>query len=372
MNITFLIGNGFDIGVGMKSKFKDFFPIYKDKSVKKPDYIRQLSENIEGNYGTWANFEKELGVYTANFDKKTKQHFIQQIKDFEKEFISYLKEQEELLIFDKEVIEPIIQDAPFSYYSENNLPQTSSEKIANIYAQHRSEQYVYKFINFNYTSVLEKCLNAIPKRIVHNGKYCNYSRTEIIGDVIHIHGYKDTYPIIGVNDVSQIKNTELANDTAFARRIVKPLVNQYLRNKNDANATSAIEHSRIICVYGMSLGDTDKKWWDKIIQWLAGDSSRDLVIFDYDENYSTETQFDWLDKEDAIIERLSAFCSDNRIKVENLRSRIHIAIHKNIFGIKLKKNKKDDSKKQDKYLDVLEQIKAEETLEKAKKELAEV
>ena len=70
MNITFLIGNGFDIGVEMKSKFKDFFPIYKDKSVKRSTHIKQLSENIEGNYKTWADFEKKLGVYTENFDKK--------------------------------------------------------------------------------------------------------------------------------------------------------------------------------------------------------------------------------------------------------------------------------------------------------------
>ena len=52
MNITLLIGNGFNIGVGMKSKFKDFFPIYKDKFVKKPVHIKQLSENIKGNYDT--------------------------------------------------------------------------------------------------------------------------------------------------------------------------------------------------------------------------------------------------------------------------------------------------------------------------------
>ena len=29
VKITFLIGNGFDVGVGMNSRFKDFFPIYQ-------------------------------------------------------------------------------------------------------------------------------------------------------------------------------------------------------------------------------------------------------------------------------------------------------------------------------------------------------
>ena len=38
MNITFLIGNGFDIGLGMLSRFTDYFPVYLanylDKSYK--------------------------------------------------------------------------------------------------------------------------------------------------------------------------------------------------------------------------------------------------------------------------------------------------------------------------------------------------
>ena len=50
MNITFLIGNGFDVGLGMKSRFKDFFPIYKEKSQNKEPRIKYLSDSIEGNY----------------------------------------------------------------------------------------------------------------------------------------------------------------------------------------------------------------------------------------------------------------------------------------------------------------------------------
>lgn len=35
MNITFLIGNGFDVGMGMKSRFSDFFPKYCADSIDK-------------------------------------------------------------------------------------------------------------------------------------------------------------------------------------------------------------------------------------------------------------------------------------------------------------------------------------------------
>ena len=56
MNITFLIGNGFDVGMGMESKFKDFFPIYEAKSLNKEDRIKKLSQEIGNDYDTWADF----------------------------------------------------------------------------------------------------------------------------------------------------------------------------------------------------------------------------------------------------------------------------------------------------------------------------
>lgn len=70
MNITFMIGNGFDVGIGLKSKFKDFFPIYKILSEDKDEQIKKFSEDINKDIDTWADFEKELGVYTTQFTKK--------------------------------------------------------------------------------------------------------------------------------------------------------------------------------------------------------------------------------------------------------------------------------------------------------------
>ena len=57
MNITFMIGNGFDVGLGLPSKFKDFFPTYVEDSKNKPPEIKQLSERIHANYKTWADFD---------------------------------------------------------------------------------------------------------------------------------------------------------------------------------------------------------------------------------------------------------------------------------------------------------------------------
>lgn len=342
MNITFLMGNGFDIGVGLESKFEQFFPTYIDKSKNKSEDLKQLAIDIEidckknGYYKTWADFEKALGEYTANFTPETKQKFIDQVKDFEKEFVKYLQEQENGLSFEeKDEISTIMIDALIQYYSVGNLAPESSSAIANVYSKHSDESHIYNFINFNYTDTLEHCLETISQKTVTIRKYRDTNKTDKIGEIIHVHGKKYAHPIIGVNDVSQIVNVELANDPRFAKKIVKPTLNKCLRLENDKNATSIINKSTILCIYGMSLGVTDKKWWNLILSWLAGSSERHLVIFNYDTNYSSSTQFDWIEKEDEIIDTLSQY--SNSVDVENLVPRIHIAIHKNIFQIDLRK-----------------------------------
>ena len=344
MNITFLIGNGFDVGVGIKSRFKDFFPIYKNKSQNKDDRIKQLSDNIESDYDTWADFEKALGEYTKEFDLESKQNFIDQIKDFEAEFVEYLKWQESVLSFkNSDKISQTMIDGLTKYYSVDNLAVDSNIAITKIYNKFSGEQHFYNFVNFNYTSLLSKTIKSIPGSIVckrkHNG---NNEKTDKIGQIIHVHGSYDKMPIIGVNDVDQIANKELAKDARFIRYIVKPIMNQNLRQGNDRDATTIINNSTIVCVYGMSLGATDKKWWNLLMQWLAGSSDRQLVLFEYDDKYTSTTPYGWLEKEDSIMDKLTQYNSNKGLTVENLRSRIHIAVHKNIFQMNLPYKKDDE------------------------------
>lgn len=333
MNITFLIGNGFDVGIGMKSRFKDFFPVYQKNTYEKEERIKRFADEIGSDYDTWADFEVALGKYTLKFNNETKQDFIEQVKDFEKDFIEYLISNEMRLKFD-ESIESLMKKALTQYYDLKNLAPESNATIRKVYSTRSADNHMYNFINFNYTFTLEKCLNTISQEVVCKRKNGNAEKVDRIGKIVHVHGNCDLYPIIGVNDKSQIANKELAEDETFCRYIVKPLLNQLLRQGNDTSATNIISQSTIICVYGMALGETDKKWWELLIKWLSGNPERQLVVFDYDDKYSTATQFGWLEKEDSIINKLALY-SEMGNNIEKMRSRIHIAVHKNVFSLKL-------------------------------------
>ena len=86
----------------------------------------------------------------------------------------------------------------------------------------------------------------------------------------------------------------------------------------------------------MSLGETDKKWWQLLLKWIVSDGNRQLIIFDYDENYTESSQFDWIDKQDSILDILTSY-AEEPIDMESISSRIHIAVHKNIFALNLRK-----------------------------------
>lgn len=344
MNITFLIGNGFDVGLGMKSRFKDFFPIYKEKSQNKKPRIKQLSDSIESDYETWADFEKALGEYTLNFTSENKQDFIDQVKDFETEFIAYMKWQESTLSFSQsDKISRIMIEALTKFYSVDNLAVDSSDAVTKIFKKYITGSHCYNFVNFNYTSLLSKALQTIPQNIVCKRKLDESAeKIDKIGKIIHVHGYCDNFPIIGVNDANQIANKDLAKDSRFARYIIKPSINQFLRQGYDRDTTNVINNSTIICVYGMSLGSTDRKWWNLLMQWLYSNSDRQLVLYIYDDQYTLATPYAWLEKEDSIIDKLTNYTPNRVFSVEDMRSRIHIAVHKNIFQMNLQRIKDDE------------------------------
>ena len=337
MNITFLIGNGFDVGVGMKSRFKDFFPIYQIQSKDKPENIKQLAQSIGADYETWADFEIALGAYTNKFTSSTKNDLIAQVMDFEDDFIKYLKKQEEALLFDESVVKNTIVEALTGFYKSPILPEESTDKIFALYQNNSSQEHRYNFVTFNYTSVLEKCLEILPNKEVRKRN----NNIDKIGEVVHVHGAFDNSPIIGVNDASQLLNQDLAADKRFSDLLIKPNLNKLLKKKFDKNASSLIDKSQIVCVYGMSLGSTDKKWWQLLLSWLSKNSSRQLIIFDYDDQYSLSNQFGWPLKEYAIIDKLTSFAEEPDKINEDITSRIHIAVHKNIFKMDLMKRHND-------------------------------
>ena len=84
---------------------------------------------------------------------------------------------------------------------------------------------------------------------------------------------------LGVNDVNQINSGFLKNDAEFLDTFIKRRMNNSIGQRKTEHAQKLIEDSHIICIFGMSIGSTDKMWWEEIVKWLNRSDNNKLVIY---------------------------------------------------------------------------------------------
>ena len=156
------------------------------------------------------------------------------------------------------------------------------DSVNNTKTHFRNEEYFVQFVSFNYTNALDKIVEDCKKNNVDVGKHTNNSgslMTDKIGNVFHVHGTVEGDALLGVNDTSQIENEFLQADTTFVTTFVKRNTNEYLGQQRTSKTKDIIYKSNIICVFGMSIGDTDKMWWEELVNWLIASNLRKLIIF---------------------------------------------------------------------------------------------
>lgn len=59
--VTFIIGNGLDLSLGLRTTYKDF---YKYVIAKKPKTNNRIYAAINDDPESWGDFEARLGEYT--------------------------------------------------------------------------------------------------------------------------------------------------------------------------------------------------------------------------------------------------------------------------------------------------------------------
>lgn len=174
---------------------------------------------------------------------------------------------------------------------------------ASTFEKFQQEPIFFDFISFNYTNTLDQCIKIIKKITNNNQKYigfhtCNNTvYCNEIGKILHVHGTVDANMVLGVNDISQISNHSLFecdNGEIYKNSIIKIQANKSNKDGTDLKAKQMIDNSQLIFIYGMSIGPTDKLWWDRISIWLNGDKDRHLIIQKHDllsQNDVTNTTF---------------------------------------------------------------------------------
>ena len=333
MNITFLIGNGFDIGLGLKTRYEDFYKEYciehdtDSNNIKGfKGLLKKWNSNKKDAIIDWADFEKAFGEHARDFIGD-REEYLEQFEHFVAAFNEYLEKEEKNIDYsNKSEIAKVMDTAVKTYFHIRNEDKQTLQGLYNSIGGNA----IYNFVSFNYTRTVDMCANILKEYIKSNN-------SRDVGNVLHIHGYIDENMIMGINDPSQIGGISLKNDEMVIQEIVKPIQNKNIRSNYEAQMKRVIDSSNIICIYGMSIGETDKKWWEYIADWLSKNEKRALVILKYDKQYNKRFPFSQTKLIDAVTDTFLSLSGHANDVNDKIRSRIYVGMNHNVFEIKLRK-----------------------------------
>ena len=167
----------------------------------------------------------------------------------------------------------------FSSYTflQKSKSQSVEEKIKN------SNFISFNFINFNYTSTLEKLIFQTNEALDSISFSGNINRDVIIQDILHIHGDLNSNIIIGVDRYEQFSHLITVKRNELEEYTVKKAINLFSGEQRRENLFNRIIiNSDLIYMYGLSLGETDKSRWDIVKNWLECDRKPTLIYFAHD------------------------------------------------------------------------------------------
>lgn len=251
MNVTLILGNGFDLNMGLPTAYSDFYKYYMLVDSPKSTYL--IKQGIGEKPQTWADLEKSLGEISKQYGQDS-DAYIEAFENVRDELAKYLTavDEYEILGMEKMAVHFLRDILDIGRFLDNKPKQEYRDFLKGLNSIDDVELTV---VNFNYTTTIEKLMNV-------KNEYAMPPKKVTFHEVIHVHQNLDTGILMGVNDVSQISNEAYAKEFAVRARIVKPFINEMFAAGNDHRCHDAISNADVVILFGTSFGETDELWWE--------------------------------------------------------------------------------------------------------------
>ena len=293
MNILFIIGNGFDLRLGLPTGYPHFLNHYKEQNPKHNIEVKTSKEEFFKFIGhveneEWKDLEVSLGNFTSHLTDKTR--FLEFYRDINLSLVDYLSdiEEEANSTFTDEQSEHLKQSllTPYNYLN-NREKELFKSRI-------EAGGLEASIISLNYTSFLE----TLCKSHIEIGKYSDIPDSPHIfrlNQIKHIHGrLTEKSILLGVDNEEQISNEDFRLDEDILDVMIKPRGNENIGSLIDRECQDLIKEADVIYIFGSSLGETDKMWWTAIKERFSN-SQAIILYFVHDKNaistLSTEMSF---------------------------------------------------------------------------------
>jgi hypothetical protein len=269
--VTFIIGNGFDLALGLKTSYAAFYEHIKNK---KSATNNRIYKAIHESPDTWADFELRLGLYTGYIEKVPQSNhkkeaiaFHEELEELSDDLADYLAEQET-------DAQGLVDGMTFNFHGfYKELSSGQQEKVRSLLVREKGSEV--DFISLNYTKTLEQVLSN------NRAYYANRGIT--IARSHHLHGTLSENLTLGVSNESQISSSVSG---AEKDDLIKPK-SIHLMNDGRIDALHrSLLASSIVVLYGTSIGETDQYIWEIVSNWLFQNPNVSLIIHKHDSAYT--------------------------------------------------------------------------------------
>ena len=325
MDITFLVGNGFDLSLGYKTSYEDFYKYYleqtRDSKDKAISCLRDsIANDLNSGSRLWTDFEVGLGKFTQEFGEDQVENYIEAYMDAVLKLHDYLSNLPKL--DGPEVLTEEQLDAArksiYQFYQGGTSQEQSVFPNLMEYEKTNGNGITFNFVSFNYTNFLDEYIAALAQKPID-------VRSVIKPNVFHVHGLLNDYPIVGLSSEDQILNPAFQKNDDLRATLIKTITESSIGYRRSPTLKGLINKSRIVCLWGLSLGDSDKHWWNFICNWLQDDPTRILFIFKYGvAPPSNILPVDRLRKTRKVIFQLLNHSDLSAFNKNSLISRVHV------------------------------------------------
>ncbi len=218
--------NGFDISLGLKTKYSDFYPYFLENADMGNLLRKKLEDLGDKAYEDWADLESALGIFTDEIFETNYEKFVLDKIEMDDLLIDYLKEEQAKFVLDEGKVKKKMLGLIEGIRQNPN--EKKKDFIKGVFDYYIPEDRICRAISFNYTNCLDQYFSIGEKAGILRSYARAYDKyTERIGDVFHIHGtLEDGEMILGVNDEKQIKSAKMNQRLNVRRALIKPFLNE--------------------------------------------------------------------------------------------------------------------------------------------------
>ncbi|MBU3013426.1 bacteriophage abortive infection AbiH family protein [Poseidonibacter lekithochrous] len=259
-----IIGNGFDLNLGLKTSYKDFIQSehFKDLVAKRNNMAEYFNEKNELN--NWVDIENELNNYSIKVKNKNLD-IEDNFNEIRLSLMNYLKEAQE---------KDINQDSKAFEILKEEI-----DKVDTIF-------------NFNYTNSVFKVAEILNIQNIENKHY-------------YVHGsIEDKDIIFGVEDKARLGDEE----HIFLKKA-------YNKNYGKHNIKKEFNKKNEIIIFGHSIGITDSSYFEDYINQRSNDIIQSKFKFYYYGKSGWKEMMKIVDK--YTFRSLTEFRANNFIHIDS-------------------------------------------------------